>query len=91
MSSFEETLDAVLADVRDMLLSKREIYGENNLTEFGNFGILVRTSDKVSRLKSIHSKRTYLSDHQENEYDAWFDIAGYAVLALIEEELGVQE
>lgn len=70
-------------EIVDLLDKKRHDYGTNNITKFGSKGVLVRVSDKVERLITL----TWESDKEpnfESVEDTWKDIAGYAILALIE-------
>lgn len=77
--SYEEKLDLVLARLHSLLVAKHHDYGENNLKKYGLFGILVRLSDKMSRLEHIQSGNMI----NETQYDTWSDIAGYAIQALV--------
>lgn len=70
-----------LAEVDSMLKQKHHDYGEENLAAFGELGILVRTSDKLARLKNLVGKNAEVSD--ETREDTWRDLAGYAIQALI--------
>lgn len=82
---FAARVDVVLEDIRDMLLSKRYAYGSDNLTDFGGFGILVRSSDKLRRLRNMYENENVTVDH-ESLADQWFDLAGYAINAILLEE-----
>lgn len=77
--SYEEKLDLVLYRIKVMLMAKHHDYGENNLKKHGLFGILVRLSDKMSRLDHIEAG----SMVNETKEDTWKDIAGYAIQALV--------
>lgn len=79
--TFEESLDFILAQIKHVLLSKRHDYGKGNITKFGLYGILVRSSDKIERLINLGNSEKAPSN--ESVYDSWLDLAGYAVLALI--------
>jgi len=70
-----------LAAVEDTLRSKHHDYGEDNLKDFGELGILVRSSDKVARLKNLIAKQAEVMD--ESRYETWRDLAGYAIQAMI--------
>jgi len=80
MSEWEKKLDITLNSIRELLLKKHHDYGEENLLEFGELGILIRVSDKVARLK--HIQKTCLLTSETN-VDTWMDLAGYAIQALI--------
>ncbi len=73
---------AVAEEIACLLDRKRQDYGTGNIRKFGSHGVLVRVSDKVERLINL-SKRDG-SPNFESVDDTWKDIAGYAILALIE-------
>ncbi len=70
-----------LAAVEDLLMRKHHDYGEDNLNIFGEYGVLVRVSDKVARLKNLIEVEGQVGD--ESRADTWRDLAGYAIQALI--------
>ena len=69
-------------EIATLLDQKRQDYGTENIKKFGSYGVLVRVSDKVERLINL-SKRNDKPNFESIE-DSWRDIAGYAILALIE-------
>lgn len=73
-------VDDTVESIADMLVEKHHDYGEDNLTAFGEYGILVRSSDKIARLKNLIEKPAMVQERRE---DTWRDLAGYAVQALI--------
>jgi hypothetical protein len=79
--SFSGEVERITEDMRQVLLSKRHDYGPGNLSEFGEYGILVRVSDKFHRLKTLLTSGD-APKHEAIE-DTWLDLANYAVLALI--------
>jgi hypothetical protein len=79
--TFEKALDQELAIIRDTLLKKQSDYGPQNIAEFGEVGILVRTNDKVARLRNLVGRKTIPSC--ESISDSWKDLAGYGVLAMM--------
>lgn len=81
VDTFEDAVDSVLRDLKTVLISKRRDYGSRNLTAFGELGIMVRTYDKIERLRNL----TLSGKEPENEAidDTWVDIANYGILALI--------
>jgi hypothetical protein len=87
--TFAAYLDAELENIRDLLLAKRHDYGPGNLPEFGEYGILVRASDKFERLKNL--SRGAEAPRFEAIEDTWRDIAGYALLALMMRAAGGPE
>jgi hypothetical protein len=74
-------LDAVLEEIRRTLIVKHHDYGSGNLLRNGLFGILVRTDDKAERVRHILGGETPRTD--DSHRDAWRDIAGYAIQALV--------
>ena len=77
--TFDEALRKVANDVVELVLKKQADYGHDNIKAFGEFGLIVRTNDKVARLRNLHGKEGVA----EPRIDAWRDIAGYALLALM--------
>ena len=82
-------LAKAVEEVKDLLIAKNKSYGDNNLRKFGRFGILVRVSDKIERLKNLLENKVSTT-LTETEKDTWMDIAGYAIQAVrfINEEQG---
>ncbi len=72
----------IALEIVELLDRKRADYGTENIKKFGSYGVLVRVSDKVERLINL-SKRNDKPNFESVE-DTWRDIAGYAILALIE-------
>ena len=60
---------------------KQHDYGKDNILDFGEFGILVRSNDKIARLKNLMKKN--LEAKNAPRQDAWRDLGGYALLAMI--------
>ena len=81
LTTFEEAIDSVLKELKDLLILKQKSYGKHNITDFGKFGILVRLNDKISRLKNLQNKKNPLKD--ETIKDTWKDIANYAIIWLM--------
>ncbi len=85
INNFHEAIDDVTQKIKHMLVKKRLDYGEGNLKAFGELGILIRSYDKISRLKNLlYDKKT--EPQNETVEDTWMDIAGYAILALMMRE-----
>lgn len=86
MSAQEDINDAA-SEVIDLLIKKNVDYGDSNLRQDGRYGIMVRVSDKVSRLRHMLKSNDPIDPEtvmqvRETEKDAWMDIAGYAIQAL---------
>ena len=81
MKTFNEAAYKLAEEVAELIISKQHDYGHGNILAFGEFGVLVRASDKLERLKNLHR----LGDCPENETveDTWRDLAGYAIIALM--------
>lgn len=63
-------------EVVSVLIDRHHKYGPNNIMEFTEYGLLIRMSDKVARIKNG-------SDDFEDETfrDAYIDMVGYAAIA----------
>ena len=72
----------VAEEIACLLDRKGQDYGTENIKKFGSYGVLVRVSDKVERLINLSRKEGQVNF--ESVEDSWKDIAGYAILALIE-------
>ena len=79
MRTFDEACYEVAREVADLVILKQKDYGKDNILAFGEFGVLVRTSDKVARLKNLIGKEGIT----EPRIDAWVDIVGYGIIALL--------
>ena len=78
----EETLDKILNKIKDTILMKNKRYGNSfhqTIEEYGVIALLIRLTDKLNRLKTAYQYR-------ESMEDTLIDIAGYAILGLIELE-----
>lgn len=81
--TFEEAIDSIFAELRQVLLSKRRDYGSDNIGAFGELGVLVRVYDKVARLKNLLYDNPGEPKNEALE-DTWRDISNYGLLALME-------
>lgn len=72
----------VANEIAALISAKQHDYGHGNILAFGEEGVLVRTSDKWERLKHLYSKRSGEGLVEPLE-DAWMDLAGYAIIALM--------
>lgn len=79
--TWESKIRERAAIVIQMLEKKHEDYGEDNLVDFGDFGILVRMTDKLKRVrKLIETGENNVGESLKKE---WADLAGYALQALV--------
>jgi predicted DNA-binding protein (UPF0251 family) len=66
-------------DMVNLLGRKQNDYGHGNIEKFGHFGILVRLSDKIERLRNLKKRQAQAEPYE----DALVDIVGYCVVALM--------
>ena len=81
IKTFEEAIDEIFAEQRQIMLEKQFDYGHENITAFGEMGCLVRSSDKISRLKNLLGKKQ--NPKNEALEDSWRDLLNYALIALM--------
>ncbi len=62
-----------------LLNRKHKDYSAENITAFGEFGVLVRVNDKICRLKNLLSMG--MEPKNESVEDSWLDLANYAIIA----------
>ena len=79
--TFYEALGLVMDELRETMIEKQRDYGPGNIADFGDFGVLVRANDKMSRLKNLY--KTGDAPRNETVDDSWGDLANYAVIALM--------
>jgi hypothetical protein len=79
---FSQEVSSVLSEIRDMLISKNEKYGNSALEPLGVFsqlsakeGLLVRIDDKLKRIKN--------GSLEKDDEDVINDLIGYLVLLKI--------
>ena len=68
----------LLDEVGALLLQRNAKYGSANIDKHGLKGILVRIDDKLARLNHMAGEFP-----DESVEDAWMDVAGYALIALM--------
>lgn len=76
---FEEAAREIANEIVDLICKKQADYGHQNILAFGELGILVRANDKMARLRNLQGKEGIT----EPRLDAWRDLAGYALIALM--------
>ncbi len=86
---FEDAVRMTALRIADLVISKQRDYGPQNILDFGEFGVLVRANDKVSRLKNLMKAG---QPHHESVDDTWDDIVGYGLLGVMlrEETFGLE-
>lgn len=66
--------------------SKQMDYGPGNIAEFGELGVVVRTNDKMARMKHLlFQGGAWNPQNAANESieDTWLDIANYGAIGLM--------
>jgi hypothetical protein len=81
IKTFNDACKDTCSALREIIIKKQHDYGKNNILEFGEMGVLIRSNDKFSRLKNLILKSKNPSN--EPKIDTWYDIAGYAILAIM--------
>jgi hypothetical protein len=71
-------------EMANLLISKQQDYGHGNINAFGIYGVLVRLSDKIERLKNLMSNE--LKPANESLVDTLQDMVGYCVIAMMLDE-----
>lgn len=80
-TTFQNAFDEVAADLRKLMVGKQRDYGHDNITAFGEMGVLVRANDKMCRLRNLLT--TGEEPNFEAIEDSWMDMANYAIIALM--------
>ena len=79
--TFEEACRLLTNEIAELVIAKQADYGQSNILDFGEFGVLVRTNDKIARLKNL-TKQSKMPKNEAAD-DSWKDTAGYAIAALM--------
>lgn len=77
--SFNQACYEVAREIADLVIKKQHDYGHENILAFGELGLVIRTNDKLARLKNLMGKEGVT----EPRTDAWVDIVGYGIIALM--------
>lgn len=79
-----EYLRAILP-LAQLMDRKQQDYGSSNISLNGELGVMVRSQDKVSRLRNLLSKEMKgdLVVNNEGIEDSWSDLANYGVIGLL--------
>lgn len=81
-ATFEEAVDTVLAEMRQVMISKQRDYGPGNIGTFGEMGVLIRATDKWARLKNLLYDNPGEAQNESLD-DTWLDLANYGLIALL--------
>jgi len=73
-------ISTMLDDIK-LFDRKQHDYGPGNIAKFGEYGVLVRTNDKLERLINLNKR----DEEPENEsiIDTWQDLSIYGVIARV--------
>ncbi len=78
-TTFNQACYDVAKEIADVVINKQRDYGKDNILAFGELGVLIRANDKIARLKNLLNKEGVT----EPRIDAWVDIIGYGIVALL--------
>ena len=68
-------------DVVHTVISKQRDYGKENITRFGQFGLIVRVHDKLARLEHLIANSS--EPNHESQRDTVLDLIGYSILGIV--------
>ena len=79
----EQTKYIILTMLDDIKLfdKKQHDYGPGNIAKFGEFGVLVRTNDKLERLINLNKRGD--TPANESVMDTWQDLSVYGAIARV--------
>ena len=83
MDLLEEGPFGMVGELHNLLCRKQHDYGHKNITNFGLVGVAVRMCDKIARLINIERRGGHAALAGEPLIDAYRDIVGYAVIAIM--------
>jgi len=77
--------DDILKEMRDISIRKNADYSDEPIIEFGRYGLLVRSWDKICRIKNLMKKKDAFV--KEKIRDTALDLCNYMIyLVMIEDE-----
>jgi len=79
----ETDMASLMLEYFELFKRKQHDYGPGNIAQFGEFGCLVRASDKVQRLKNLLDKGEGNAVPGEVLRDSWLDLIGYGLIGLL--------
>lgn len=72
---------SVQLEALKLFIAKQYDYGPENISNFGDIGVLVRLNDKIERLKNLmFNGNTAVNESIE---DTWIDIGNYGLIGLM--------
>ncbi len=78
--NWKERAQTVADEIVELIAKKQADYGQSDILDFGEFGVLIRANDKIARLKNLNEKQATVDESVE---ETWRDLAGYAIIALM--------
>ncbi|MBS3086799.1 DUF1599 domain-containing protein [Candidatus Pacearchaeota archaeon] len=78
--NFDE-MQHILKETEELLIKKNKMYGDGNIDEIGEEGVIIRIKEKVERLKHLLSIKE--DPPEETIEDNWKDIIGYGIIGLM--------
>lgn len=70
-------------NVATIVAKKQKDYGPSNVSKFGIYGLIVRTHDKIGRLKNLLSSSRKAHVQDETIFDTLIDLVGYSVISML--------
>lgn len=70
-------------DIYEIFCIKQTSYGPNNIAEFGEAGVVIRSNDKLKRLKNLIVEKVPNPLEDESVEDTWMDWADYGIIGLL--------
>lgn len=73
----------VMKEYFELWQKKQRSYGPGNIGAFGALGCLIRSNDKIQRLRRHYFMKKNVSLSDETIQDTWLDMLGYALMGLV--------
>lgn len=75
----KKALEVALTNIK-LFDRKQQDYGSGNISAFGEFGVIVRISDKLNRLVNLNKKTKKEQPENESILDTYKDISNYGII-----------
>lgn len=82
-TTWNEALDIVIQQFKDIMLQRHLKYGTGNINAFGEVGCIVRITDKIERLKQWYNSPNETVFDDETLEDTWIDAGNYAIIRML--------
>ena len=69
--TFNQACYEVAREIADLVIKKQHDYGHSNIEKFGEWGIVIRSSDKQARLENLLSPNAETEPSNETIEDNW--------------------